>query len=221
MKYENDLFIINYNECDKEHIDELISYLNKEAYKIMNFFNLKKLDKKCIIKFYSTKKDFDYNAYYKVYNEQSPDFAIGFANKGIIYYVSYSDYKNIEKHKNDSFDYFKKTLVHEFVHHCNYLYTNIWNRPLCEGLAVYLSGQQENNMYEFNISKENLFFGRINYRQYYMFVKYIIENYSNDYFLKLLSDENFQNKNLDIFYDEANEYYRNYFNELNTKCIKK
>ena len=76
-------------------------------------------------------------------------------------------------------------------------------------------------MYEFNISKENLFFGRINYRQYYMFVKYIIENYSNDYFLKLLSDENFQNKNLDIFYDEANEYYRNYFNELNTKCIKK
>ena len=34
MKYENDLFIINYNECDKEYIDELISYLNKEAYKM-------------------------------------------------------------------------------------------------------------------------------------------------------------------------------------------
>ena len=88
-------------------------------------------------KFYHTKKKIDYNAYY---NEQSPDFTIGFANKDIIYYVSYSDYKNIEKHKNDSFDYSKKTPVHEFVHHCNYLYTNVWNRPLCEGLVVYLSG---------------------------------------------------------------------------------
>lgn len=75
-------------------------------------------------------------------------------------------------------------------------------------------------MYEFTISKEILFSGRINYRQYYMFVKYIIENYLNNYFFNLLSDKKFQDTNLNILYDETDEYYKICFNVLNgNRCL--
>ena len=207
MRIENDLFVLYYSKEDEYYIEDFVNYLNENVKKVLDFFNFKKLSKKITISLIKNKEEFD-RIFTSIYNQPAYDFAIGFAKASNIYYISFNDLKNIPKHEKDTYEYYKKTIIHEFVHSCNYEFSSVWIRCLCEGLAVYLSGQRNMDDIQFNITKEELFNGRINYGQYFLFVKYIIDNYSHDYVLKLYKDEKFSTENLDRLYDEAVEYYK-------------
>lgn len=50
MRYEDDNFIIHYNECDQKYLEKLITILTERAPKILNFFNIS--SSKVIIKLY-------------------------------------------------------------------------------------------------------------------------------------------------------------------------
>lgn len=52
MIYENDNFIIYYNECDKTYIEKLITILNQRIPSILSFFKLKP-NEKVVIKLYN------------------------------------------------------------------------------------------------------------------------------------------------------------------------
>ena len=67
-----------------------------------------------------------------------------------IYYLSINDYKNTS-HTID-FDMYKKTILHEYVHYVNRLFCiknncNFSTKYLSEGIATYLSKQNENKFY--------------------------------------------------------------------------
>ncbi|MCI9434215.1 MAG: hypothetical protein HFI86_02905 [Bacilli bacterium] len=209
LKLQNKLFIINYNACDLNYIDDFLKYLNDNASRIMRFFNLDCLPEKITINIIENKPKFD-EIYFSQYKEQAYDFAFGFAENNTINYISFCEFNNVPKHLNDTYDYYKKTIVHEFVHICNQVFSKFFVPCLSEGLAVYLSGQLDNINIKFNYTKEKLINGRINYRQYYLFVKYIIENYNHEFVLNLYKSEEFFYENFDKLYDEVRNYYESY-----------
>ena len=57
MKYENELFILNYTEKDKYYIEDFMNYLNDNSKRIMDFFNLEKLTTKITINLIEKKKN--------------------------------------------------------------------------------------------------------------------------------------------------------------------
>lgn len=209
LKLQNELFIINYNACDINYIDDFLKYLNDNANRIVTFFNLDCLPEKIVINIIENKQIFD-EIYFDEYKKEAYDFAFGFAKNNTINYISFCEFNKVPKHLNDTYDYYKKTIVHEFVHICNQIFSKFSIPCLSEGLAVYLSGQLDNGDIKFNYTKEDLINGRINYRQYYLFVKYIIEHYNHDFVLNLYKSEDFFHNNFDKLYDEAKNYYQDY-----------
>ena len=200
-------FILNYTEKDKYYIEDFMNYLNDNSKRIMDFFNLEKLSTKITINLIEKKEELD-KIFTSIYNKPAYDFLIGFAKDNQIYYISFNELNNVPKHQNDPYEYYKISIVHEFVHSCNYEFSSLWIRCLCEGLAVYLSEQRDKNDNAFNITKDELFNGRVNYRQSFLFVKYIIENYDHEFVLNLYKSGKFAKENLDRLYDETVEYYQ-------------
>ena len=111
MKYENELFILNYTEKDKYYIE----YLNDNYKRIMDFFNLEKLSTKITINLIENKEEID-KIFTSIHNMPAYDFLVGFARDSQIYYISFNELNNVPKHQNDTYDYYQKTIVHEFVH---------------------------------------------------------------------------------------------------------
>lgn len=211
MKYENDIFIINYNDCDY-YIDDVINYINTKIKDVMSFFSIGKLKNKIIINIIETKEEFD-NIVKNKFNKEPHDWFIGYAINDSIYCVSLTDYKNTShKFSDRDFDkelnFFNKTLIHEIVHIFNYEYSNEQTiKCLMEGIACYLSGQYDNQDIEFNITLEELLDenSKPNYPVWYLVVKYIIDNYEKEYLLKLICNRNFSINEMSIIYNEMSK----------------
>lgn len=218
--------IFNYQENDNCLIDELISYLDSQAERIIRFFDVKLPKDKLAINIIPTKKEYD--EMLKKQNNSSEDFvvpkwAIGqyLGNKNCINYLSINDYKNTSHaFREDSYllavQYYKKTLVHEFIHYVNKLF-NVQNnncgtsKYLREGIAVYLSGQREKQEIFFDFTLEQLLETDVSkscYNGYYLVTKFLIENYDKDFVLDLFKSSNKSKKFLEQeLYEKAKQYY--------------
>ena len=109
-------------------------------------------------------------------------------------------------------EYYKKTIIHEYVHFVNVLYTNCRNYPyplkcLLEGIAQLLSKQKENLKCDYNFTLEDLFDSDKCYNGWYLTVKYIIEVLGKDYFLNLFKDRDYAKEEIKRLYPEIKEYY--------------
>ena len=117
MQYCCNDYTINYNECDKEYISDLISYFDDRKTDIFKFFGIEKLSKKLIINLYDS---IDKYSEYRNYNLSLA--SVG--NMDVLddnYYLNILSYKEFIKrkgHENDNLDYMFKTLLHEFIHIC-------------------------------------------------------------------------------------------------------
>lgn len=215
MKKEGKYAVFEYEKQDENLIDELIKYLDYKAGDIYKVFNVKFENKKMHYKIFPTKKELD--EFYKQChnidkNENVPNWIVGFANERNIFMISYDDYKNVENHKNDSFDYYKKTFVHEFVHSVNRKYMKINNcdwtaRYLGEGIACYLSGQYEGRKVKLDCSLDDLLEDKyVYYYNYNFLTKYLVENYDKDFVLSLMKSKNKARAFLkDELYDKVNK----------------
>ena len=59
MEYKiNEEIKIYFNKSDEAYINEIISYFKSNYKNIMNFLNIKKLNKKVIIKFWDKREEF-------------------------------------------------------------------------------------------------------------------------------------------------------------------
>lgn len=186
LKYIN----LEYNECDKNYIDELIDYINLNSEEITNFFSIDSFNPKVEIKLYD---DIDkFNEWYYYFNKkEAPLWFCGFSFKmdGVyhINVLSLEKYKKTQGHEKHNLNDLKYLIMHEFVHSC-VLKINNSSLPawLNEGIAIKLSHQYDNKEYKFNASLNEMINGCNNYINYYTMFSYALDKYGKDYILDLI-----------------------------------
>ena len=186
LKYIN----LEYNECDKNYIDELIDYINLSSEEITNFFSIDSFNPKVDIKLYD---DIDkFNEWYYYFNKkEAPLWFCGFSFKmNGVYHInvlSLEKYKKTQGHEKHNLNDLKCLIMHEFVHSC-VLKINNSSLPawLNEGIAIKLSHQYDNKEYKFNASLNEMINGCNNYINYYTMFSYVIGKYGKDYILDLI-----------------------------------
>ena len=208
----------NYVKEDEDLIVELDDYLNRKAEDIFDFFDSSLQREMVEINIIPTKKEYDEIAKKIRRVDSIPDWSIGFSHGDKIEYLSLHDYKNTahafsEDRYFEKLDYYKKTIVHEYVHFVEGLYLKKNNSQapakfLNEGIATYLSGQKDNISLTFNYTLEDITESKSNYDAWYMFTKYIIEQYGKDYLLELFRNREQAIKEAPRLYEEAKEYYQ-------------
>lgn len=186
LKYIN----LEYNECDKNYIDELIDYINLSSEEITNFFSIDSFNPKVEIKLYDYINKF--NEWYYYFNKkEAPLWFCGFSFKmNGVYHInvlSLEKYKKTQGHEKHNLNDLKCLIMHEFVHSC-VLKINNSSLPawLNEGIAIKLSHQYDNKEYKFNASLNEMINGCNNYINYYTMFSYVIDKYGKDYILDLI-----------------------------------
>jgi hypothetical protein len=217
MEKETKYYRINYSKGDEDLIVELVDYLDQKREDIFNFFDSTLQKEKVTINIIPTKKEYDEIAKKIRGVDEIPKWSIGFAYDDIINYVSLHDYKNTshaftEDKYLERLDYYKKTIVHEYVHFVADLYrkkNNIGHRIkyLNEGIATYLSGQKEDMEIPFNYKLEDILEKNNSYDAWYLLTKYIIEEYGKEYFLELFGNNEKTSKEVSKLFKEAKDYY--------------
>ena len=186
LKYIN----LEYNECDKNYIDELIDYINLSSEEITNFFSIDSFNPKVDIKLYD---DIDkFNEWYYYFNKkEAPLWFCGFSFKmNGVYHInvlSLEKYKKTQGHEKHNLNNLKCLIMHEFVHSC-VLKINNSSLPawLNEGITIKLSHQYDNKEYKFNASLNEMINGCNNYINYYTMFSYALDKYGKDYILDLI-----------------------------------
>ena len=231
MKKISKYAIFYYDKQDEILINYLEEYLNANAEKIFNFFDNNLLRRKVKIHIIPTKKEYDNIVRLRRNTNEIPKWEIGCATStDEIKYVSLYDYKNTShSYDENNFDKtlndYKKNIIHEFVHFVTYLFCKKYslNYPLkylSEGIAQYLSKQKDDINLNFDYTLDNILNSNSNYNGWFLITKYIIENYSHDYFIKLLSNKDYALKETSKLYLEAKEYYSNLQINNNIKNFK-
>ena len=178
--------------------EEQLDYIKKQFISIMNFFNIKKLNKPTIIKIFDNIEKFRSEALKLSKFDSLPHWAIGMSvnmkeyDVNYILELSFEEQKKIDYHKDKTLEEFIKTIIHKFVHTCHSQYKNnveldAW---INEGIATYLSNQCEN--LEYSREFEEIFSEDVvPYQNYRNVFNYVFENYSKEDILKLLNNENY------------------------------
>ena len=215
-----------YEKQDEKLVNVLEETLNKNAERIFDFFDSNLERKPLEIEIISTKKEYDKRQNERRGVNEIPKWSIGtyFDNK--IEYVSFNDYQNTahaytEENYEEALEYYKKTIVHEFTHYVLMLYIEKYGNDqplkyLNEGIAQYLSGQRDNQVFDFNYSLDDILNSKDCYPGWYLMVKYILEEYSRSYFLKILVHNDLALSETPYLYEEAKEYYE----ELKQESVK-
>lgn len=150
MKYENEIFKIEYDERDEELVKQIIQSLEQKSKTIMDFFELDKLSKKFNVIIYHNLQD-----YINLITENGKgpfkyqSWNVASVRNGDVHILSLDLYKKAEGHENCEMRHYLKTLIHEFVHICHeeiLLNKNILPALLMEGIATQLADQ----VYEVN-----------------------------------------------------------------------
>jgi len=214
--------IFNFEESDKDLIDELANYLDGHVQEIYDFFEVDKPKEKVEIDIIPTKAEFD--RIFKIRNHwdenlQVPNYYRGCVAEGRILYLSINDYKNTihafeEKDFEIALDGYKKTLVHEYVHWVHGLFEEKHKccrteKYLVEGIAVYLSRQRDGQKIPFNLTCDQLLDRQgAFYNGYYLVTKYFVENYDKNYVLEVFQS-NRQARELlnNELFDKAKKFY--------------
>jgi hypothetical protein len=209
----------NYSKEDEDLIVELEAQLNKDVEEIYNFFDSSLPRELVTIIIIPTKNEYDERSKKRRKIDEIPKWSIGTYYDNTIEYVSLHDYKNTSHAFDDDkyyekLDYYKKTIVHEYVHFVTDLYCkkNNFNHPIkCfnEGIAQYLSHQREGQEYDFYYTLEDILNSNNSYVGWFLLTKYIIEEYGRDYFLELFTNKELSLKEIPRLYQEAKEYYDN------------
>ena len=217
MQIHLDYLIINYTEKDIKYIDQIKDFINRTSHEILEFLNIKNMDKKINVYLYDSLTDFR-KKYKEVSNKykEVPLWLCGFAYKDQeIYTLCLDEYRKTEYHKNvDTFD-LMYLILHEFVHIVHNYFEKINNYGkenyawLNEGMAITLSHQFDNKKIKFDATLDEMINGCSNYSSYHAMFIYALENYGRDYIIELISNYNKLVEDTPKLYDKVNETYSN------------
>lgn len=209
--------IFEYDKIDEDLILELNDYIDKHVDLIYNFFGNDIKREIPIIHIISTKKELD-----KIYCESkkvpsAPSWVVGFTGNKDIFYLSVKQYEcfsHVFKTNNyeENLEYYKKTIIHEYIHFVNMLFNKkydvqLTSKYLVEGIAMFLSKQNDNKQLSFNYSLDDILNSNNNYNGWYLVTKYIIENYSQKFLMELFKDKEKSRMFLIEHFKEIKDYY--------------
>ena len=210
-------FTIEYSDDDLKYIDELLQRFLYSQDKIMNFFNLKNLDRKVQIKIWNNVTEYEkyINSEMKrIFNVENTmeDWEVGRAittkTESQIHILSYQERIKRKGHQYDKIDDLIKVVQHEFVHTCheqfkNYKNTLTWFN---EALATILSNQYDDITPVLDCTLDELLNGKVNYVRYNTLGKYLFENYDKKYILELAKNNELLKQKTPIIFEEAKEW---------------
>lgn len=219
MRYEDEKFIIYYNECDKKYIDLLVKLLNERIPSICNFFGII-YDKKIVIKLYDNLEKYIINIEDSFKKETQEDkteprtyqtWMIANTEDGNINMQSLDLVKKQDDYKNYTDEIFCYNACHEFTHLCQQ-YLNSKNPGwFWELIATNIGNpevQHECND-SFTLKDLNERFDDIDgYSIVYKFGKYIFENYDRKTILSWIKDNEKFMKEIDGIIDNYNNVKR-------------
>lgn len=233
MEKQTKYAVFYYEKQDEDLIDELASALEEKAQDIFAFFEIIPT-KKAQIRIIPTKQQYD-DIYRKERNLNQdyplPLWAIGNCREGVITYLSLHDYKSTShKYKDADYelalDYYKKTIVHEYVHFVNENFNEIkqcayTEKYLVEGIATYLSGQKTGQEIIFDYTIEQILARDMQkscYDGWFLVTKYFVENYAKDFILEIFQSSRQARELLtNELYEKAKQHYINCEKESNSK----
>lgn len=205
MIYEDDSFIIYYNDCDKLYINKMRDIVKERMPKILSFFKIK-YDRKIVIKLYDKLDEYKNNLessfkreaellsnktgkqvqpreyqYWMIANTED-----GNVNMQSLNLVrSMDDYKNYTEHE------FLFNACHEFTHLCQQQVGSTNPGWFWEVLATVLGNPecQYETKESFTVSDLDENFDKIDgYGATYKIGKYLFSNYDSDFILSLVYD---------------------------------
>lgn len=203
MQYTNEHFIIDYNSCDEEYLEEVITNINTSLSEYLSFFNLSSLDNKIKIKFYDELEDF------KVYYEETRHHPyihgrVGSADGNEIHMLSLKERK--KERPQDDFSIFLMGIKHELVHICHIAYKQSSKGSwFAEGLATCLGSPRYEETLE-GCTLEDILH-KPKYKYCYTLTKYMLDTYSHEEILKYASNDELILKDTEKIFKEALEYY--------------
>lgn len=213
--------IFEYDKEDEDLILDLNNYIDEHVDEIYYFFGNDVEREIPYIRIIRTKEEFDKlcRKYYEIYDNQPiPNWLIGFTNNDGIFYLSINDYKSTshafkKEDYEENLDYYKKTIVHEYIHFVNILFCKKHNcyytiKYLSEGVAQVLSKQNEKEKLKFVCSLDDLLNGTNCYNGWYLVFKYIINNYPQEFILELFKDDIKAQELITNIYDDIKKYYK-------------
>lgn len=216
MQKEGQFAIFSYKKCDQDLIEGLDDFLNENAQKIFDFFEIEVPEQKVQINIIPTKKEYDESCkksgFFKGQTE-IPKWAVGnyCAENGQITYLSLHDFDSTSHKGRPEIEY-KKTILHEFTHYvCDLFKQKHGCGPtiqyLSEGLACYLSGQTKYLSDKFDFTLDECLGKTQTYEPFYMLTKYLVENYDKEKVFQLIeSNREAKEFLIDELYDKAKNY---------------
>ena len=204
MKYEDEKFLIYYDESDKKYILKIIDIVNKKMTKILNFFNLK-LKNKIIIKIYNDINKYNENlkkSFIKEAEEESKiqnkkieprkiyNWMIANTEDGNINMQSF----NLVKKKDDYKDYTEEeycyNVCHEFVHLCQQRLNSENPGWFWEVLATNLGNPECQHKIKESFTLKDLDnFDEIDgYGAVYLIGQYLFKDYNDAEILEMVND---------------------------------
>lgn len=209
MIKENENFIVEFDE-NINYIDDLISILEKEMQRILNFFGITRLDKKKKIKIWNNRAE--YQLYLEQYVSQYYDWMIADTHDGNINMLSIEECKKTKSHSDITMQFFLQSIVHEFVHSCqqeiNSDATNVeW---FWEALATNL-GNPFDHVTSIQYNKEELMYKfdslSYNYNTAYTIGKFMIEKIPHNQILEYVRSPQKLINDTDKIIDSARQWF--------------
>ena len=191
MKIELNNFVI---EADKEisYMSNIISTLENDTAKILDFFELQKLSKKKRVVIFTNREK--YKEHLLPYVSEFKEWMCADTYDGNINLLEISEARKSKEHKDMNMDEFVKCILHEFVHSCQ----QEWNANsfgvtwYWEALATNLSEQNYDVVSllecDFKKLKEDFNNTSKGYSYSYTLGKFMLENYSKKQLLEYVKN---------------------------------
>jgi hypothetical protein len=210
MKFENNLFCINYNDDDKEYIMDLIDSINTDIKRIMNFFEINEFKEKKTVNIWNDLSD--YKNYITPYVGEYHEWMVADTFNCNINILSFDLFLS-GSHRNCDFEDYKKILIHEFVHSCQQEVNSkaknvIW---FWEALATNLSNQQK-KITEIPYSKSDIIgnYHKLKdaYSVSYTIGQYLLKNYSKSHILEYVKNPAILLDDTDVILERTNDWVK-------------
>lgn len=200
MVYEDNNYIIYYNECDEKYLKKLKNILQERTPIILDFFKITDR-KKVVIKLYDNLDEYKENIKKSFHHalengecDQEREFQewmIANTEDGNINMQSLDLVRQLDDYRNYTEDEFCYNAAHEFTHICQQRIGS--NSPgwFWEAIATNLGNPecQQETSEAFTLKDLNENFDQIDgYGAAYKIGKYLFRNYEKDYILELTKD---------------------------------
>lgn len=200
-----------YFETDKDKYTEYFNRLINDSKDILKFFNKSELDKPLDIIIWYDLDEYRIhrNKWLKQFKKEVQDWEIASSinhpkSNHLINLLTYNEMIKTEGHSNMKEEDEYLTLLHEFIHTVHSEYKNYKDALTCvnEGLACYLSGQYKYKSPIFNSNRVDMVKGNTSYDNYYLFMKYMLENRDREYVLEFIKNPRMQKNDFDQIFND-------------------